>query len=56
METPHSLGCDFGGYKTLNANILIAQRWLGMCCLNLVACIQHVVAKVFTNVEALGDA
>ena len=44
-------------FNCVNANIAIAQRWLGKCCANSVVCIPHVVAKMFfTNVEALGDA
>ena len=39
----------------VNANIAIV--WMSECCLNVAACILHVIVKVFfTYVEALGDA
>ena len=42
---------------SVNANIVIARRWLSKCCVNVLACMQHVIVKMsFTNVEALGDA
>ena len=42
---------------SVNANIVIARRWLSLCGVNVVACMQYVIVKMFfTNVEALGDA
>ena len=52
-----SMNAAHDEFNCVNANIAIAQRWLGKCCANSVVCIPHVVAKMFfTNVEALGDA
>ena len=54
MVLTAQLECNYA-----NANIAIARRWLSKpeCSANLVACIPHVVAKMFlTHVAALGCA
>ena len=53
----HLVGLQPSACTKCCMNVVIARRWLSKCGANLVACITHVVAKMFfTNAEALSDA